>query len=432
MRFDRYAADFRATPLWWDEVSRPELPPLELPQQVEVLVIGSGYTGLAAALQTARGGRSTLVVDAEEAGWGCSTRNGGQVSPAFKRGLEDLERVHGRAGALAMLAEGHRAVEFLDEFIATERIDCDWHRGGHFIGAHNPRQYERLARSLESLPPELGEGACVVPRAEQHTEIETDAYHGGVVYPGHGALHPAAYHAGLLSRVTGAGALIAARCRVEQLRSGGDRVRARTSHGEVRARDVVIATNGYTSGATPWLRRRLIPIGSYIIATEVLPRDLAAALLPRRRTVSDTRRVVFYYRLSPDGRRLLFGGRVAVRESDPRVSAPRLHREMRAIFPQLAGTRISHSWVGFVGYTFDRMPHSGARDRIHYAAGYCGIGIALSSYFGTRIGRRLLGHNLEPSPLERTAFPARPYYFGDPWFLAPALLWYRICDRLPL
>jgi glycine/D-amino acid oxidase-like deaminating enzyme len=370
------------------------------------------------------------VLDAEDAGWGCSTRNGGQISTSVKPGYGELARHHGPARAMAILREGKRSLEWMAEFIDNEGISCDYRIAGRFHAAHSPRRYEALARQVGALPKELAIAAHLVPRAEQRLELGTDAYHGGVVYTQHAALDPARYHAGLLERARAAGAVVISRCPVTGLEKHSQGFRLATPHGEVRARDVVIATNGYTGRLVPWLRRRVIPIGSYMIATEPLPGELMAKLMPTDRIVSDTRRVVYYYRASPDRRRILFGGRVSGDETDPRISGPRLHRDMAAIFPELAGTKISHSWLGIVAYSFDTLMHVGRHDGLHYAMGYCGSGVGMASYLGMRLGLKVLGSAEGRTAFDGLAFPTRPLYFGRPWFLAPTVWFYRLLDRV--
>jgi glycine/D-amino acid oxidase-like deaminating enzyme len=430
MQPEIFAPDYRSEPYWWEAAPRPALPPGPPPARADVVVVGSGYTGLAAALVAARGGRDTLVLEAGDPGTGCSTRNGGQVSTSIKPTYAELAERHGPDRAFAMLREGHNALEFLAGFIAAEGIDCDWHRPGRFLGAHAPAQYEALARRLASQPRGLEVEAHLVPRSEQGSEIGTALYHGGAVFERHGALHPARFHQGLLDRALAAGARVVPRCPVQGIQRDGEGFAVATPHGRIAAREVIVATNGYTGAESPALRRRVIPIGSYIIATEPLAPAVAERLVPRNRVISDTRHVVFYYRLSPDRRRMVFGGRVALGETDPRVTAPRLHAAMTALFPELARTRITHSWHGFVAYTFDTMPHLGRRDGIHYAMGYCGSGVSLATYFGTRIGQQLLGLAEGRTALDDLDFPTRPLYSGRPWFLVPTLAWYRLQDRL--
>lgn len=431
MTGDLFAPDFKPAPFWWEGAPRPSLPVAPPPARVDVIVVGSGYTGLAAALPLARAGRSTLVLDAENAGFGCSTRNGGQVSTSIKPDFDTLAARHGADRAFAIVREGHNALAFIDDLIRTENIACDWERLGRFVGAHNSAQYDALARKIAKQKKGLEIEAHLVPRAEQHREIGSDAYYGGVVYPAHAALDPAKYHQGLLDRAIASGATIIPHCAVEAIERDGQGFAVTTAKGRVAARDVIVATNGYTRPVSAALRRRVIPIGSYIIATEPLDLAVTARLIPKARVVSDTRRIVVYYRLSPDRRRVVFGGRVALMETDPRVTAPRLHAEMVAIFPELARTRITHSWHGFVAYTFDTMPHLGKdQDGVRYAMGYCGSGVSLATYFGTRIGQQVLGLDEGRTALDGLDFPTRPFYTGTPWFLAPTLIWYRLRDRM--
>jgi glycine/D-amino acid oxidase-like deaminating enzyme len=425
-----FTQDFRTTPYWWDHVPRPALPDTPLPNKVDVAVIGSGYTGLSAALQTARGGRDTLVLDAEEAGFGCSTRNGGQISTSIKPGFDALARRHGSERASAILREGHNSLAWVSDLVAAERIDCDFRACGRFHAAHNSAQYEALARQAQAPSAGPKVEAHVVPRAEQRNELGTDAYFGGVVYTRHASVDPGRFHQAILERVGQAGATIVPRCPATAVERDGKAFRVETPKGTVSATNVVVATNGYTGPLTPWLQRRVIPIGSYIIATEPLPRAVMARLMPKDRIVSDTRKVVYYYRASPDGRRILFGGRVSANETDPRKSGPLLHAELARLFPELAGARISHSWLGFIAYTFDELAHVGQRDGLFYAMGYCGSGVGMAGYLGMRIGQQVLGRREGATAFDGLAFPTRPFYRGNPWFLAPAITYYRWRDRV--
>ena len=424
--------DCKLSPYWWEQVPRPRLPDRALPKTVDVAVIGAGYTGLHAALQTARGGRTTIVFDAEDAGWGCSTRNGGQISTSIKPSFEQLARRHGSQRAFEILKEGQRSLDWIADFVRSEAIDCDFGQVGRFHAAHNAAQYKALGARIASQPKGLEVDAFMLTRAQQRSELGSDAYWGGVVYTRHCSVDPARYHQGLLERVLSAGAQLAPNCAVTAIEKQGALFRISTPRGSVVARDVVVATNGYTGGLTPWLQRRVIPIGSYMIATEALPEGMMDSLIPNNRIVSDTRRVVYYYRASPDRRRILFGGRVSYHETDPRVSGPKLHADMVQIFPQLRDTRVSHSWCGFVAYTFDELMHLGKRDGLHYAMGYCGAGVGTSSYFGMRLGQQVLGLPEGRTALDGLAFETRPFYTGNPWFLAPSVAYYRWRDSLPV
>jgi len=371
------------------------------------------------------------VLDADSLGGGCSSRNGGQVSGRVKGAYAQLQKKHGDETALELYREGPRALNFLAEFITAEQLGCNWQRCGHFSGAHNPAAYAKTATTLSAIPKQAGVEWHMVSQTEQRSEIGSDRYHGGVVFPDDCALDPGRYCLELLKKVQAASAQTIGHCAVEKVSRVGSGFEVTTCRGVVRAGQVAVATNGYTGAATPWLQRRVIPIGSYIIATEPLNRDLASELAPNNRTMTDTRKLVFYYRLSPDRQRLLFGGRVALSETNPRASAPALHRAMSEIFPQLSETRVSHSWYGFVGYTFDSLPHIGEHEGLHYAMGYCGSGISMSSYLGSLLGQRMSGQG-QRNVLTDVRFPTRPLYSGRPWFLKPSIAYYQLRDRLPI
>ncbi len=370
------------------------------------------------------------MLDAEDAGWGCSTRNGGQISTSIKPTYRELVRRHGAETAFRIVKDGHNSLAWIGEFVAREQIDCDFLVVGRFHAAHGPRHYAALAERLRNQPKGLEIAAHIVPRSEQYGELGTEAYHGGIVYERHASVDPARLHQGMLDRVLAAGADVVANCRATRIRPNGRGFHIETVRGAVATRNVVVATNGYTGELTPWLRRRVIPIGSYIIATEPLPPETMARLMPKNRVISDTRKVVYYYRASPDRTRILFGGRVSASERDPRVTGPRLHAEMVRIFPELAATRISHSWAGFVAYTFDELMHVGEHEGVHYAMGYCGSGVGMSGYLGMCVGQQVLGLPTGETGLNATSFQKRPFYSGDPWFLAPTVTYYRWRDKV--
>lgn len=420
----------KTSPYWWDETPRVQIQNTRLPASVDVVVVGAGYTGLCAALQTARGGRSTVVLDAQDAGWGCSTRNGGQISTSLKPGFDELAAKYGSERAFNILREGHNSLAWIGEFIADENIDCDFKVSGKFIGAHSAAQYERLGNKISRQVKGLETQAYLISRAEQSAELDSDFYHGGAVFPEYASVNPARLHQGILDKVLAEQVTVLDRCAALNVAQEANGFVVTTAKGKVRARDVIVASNGYTGEITPWLRRRIIPIGSYIIATEPLAPGQMDRLIPRDRMIGDTRRLVYYYRASPDRKRILFGGRVSLAESDPYITGPKLFSSMTQIFPELKETRISHSWVGFVGYTFDTLPHIGKREGIHYAMGYCGSGVAMASYLGTRAGQQLLGLKQGRTGFDDLVFQSRPLYTGNPWFLAASILFYRGLDRL--
>ena len=425
-----FSQDFKEQPYWWDRSAPPTPQDIELPNEVDVLIIGAGYTGLHAAIQTARGSRNTLVIDAEQAGWGCSTRNGGQVSTSIKPSFSELEKKYGKEMALAIHTEGKNSLQFTGDFIREEGLDCSYDVVGRLHAAHNSAQYEKLAKAVGNQVSGLENGAYMIPRSSQHSELGTNAYFGGAIFPKHASVDPAAYHKGLLGKALEAGAIIISNCAAENINRNKNGFSVKTSKGIVQADKVIIATNGYTGSLTPRLQRRVIPIGSYVIATEPVGKDLMDQLMPKNRIISDTRKVVYYYRPSPDRSRIVFGGRVSLGESNPRLSGPKLHNSLSRIFPELENTKISHSWMGYVAFTFDTLMHVGVDDGLYYAMGYCGSGVGMAGYLGMKVGQQVLGLEEGQTVFNEIKFQTRPLYTGKPWFLAPSLMYYRFIDSL--
>jgi glycine/D-amino acid oxidase-like deaminating enzyme len=425
-----FTPDARFQPWWWEAAAPARTPERSLPKTVDVLIVGAGYTGLSAALTLARAGRSVLVLDAGDPGQGASTRNGGMIGSGHRVGFDDLAGKYGQAAAIAILKEGLAALDYTTDLIGREKIDCQFTRSGRFRAATRPADYEAMAREIERLRSAIGLQADVVPHAEQHTEIGSDAYHGGCVYHRHGGLHPALFHKGLLQRAVTAGAEVIGRTAVTRIERSGHGFSVTTAAGTVAAHNVAIVTNGYTDAAAPALRRRVVPVASYIIATEPLAAEVLTHLIPRRRMIVETHRRHGYYRISPDGQRLLFGGRAALRLIDTRASAARLLGFVQRLFPELAGVRVAHSWTGFVAFSRDGLPHIGVCDGVHYAMAYCGSGVAMAPYLGYKVAHKILATDEGASAFDRLRFSAIPLYGGYPWFLPLIESYYRLLDRL--
>lgn len=426
-----FTQDFKPEPYWWETATPVSHADAELPGDADIAIVGAGYTGLHAAIQTARAGKATVVLDAEAAGWGCSTRNGGQISTCIKPTYSALKRRYGEALATDILREGQASLDYIADFVRDEKLDCGFNIAGRFHGAHTPGQYEKLARACDDRNPAFETGAYMVPRGEQHRELGTDAYHGGMILPKHACIDVGLYFDGIRKVAESAGASIVSHCpatEIERLEHGGFRIT--TPKGRLRAGRIILATNGYTGPLTPWHQRRVIPIGSYVIATEPIDGDVMNRIMPTDRILSDTRKLVYYYRPSPDRTRIVFGGRVSLRETDPLVSGPKLRTELVRLFPELKDIRISHSWAGFVAFTFDTLMHTGNDNGLYYAMGYCGSGVGMASYLGMRIGRQAAGLDDSAGAFDLVPFKSRPFYSGTPWFLAPSIVVYRIRDRL--
>ncbi|MGH7112221.1 MAG: NAD(P)/FAD-dependent oxidoreductase [Stellaceae bacterium] len=327
------------------------------------------------------------------------------------------------------MADAADAFALVERLIAEEGIACFWEQRGRFVGAWARSHFTAQAKKLSLLNGAAQSGATMVPRERQREEIASDYYFGGMVVERSAKLHPALYYKGLLDACGRRAVTLCPQAPVARIAREGTGWRVETGRGSLLAGDVVIATNGYTGTVTPELRRRVVPIASHIIATEELPADLAGSLIPKGRTLSDTKRVLCYYRMSPDGRRMVFGGRARFTQVEARISAPILHRCMTARFPQLRGVRVTHAWTGNTAFTLDALPHMGQRDGLYYCLGCNGSGIAMMTYLGWQTARNITRVANAPCAYDTAEFPTHPLYRGTPWFLPLVGGWYRLRDR---
>jgi glycine/D-amino acid oxidase-like deaminating enzyme len=396
----------------------------------DVAIVGAGYTGLSAAITLARAGRSVQVFDKQRPGEGASTRNGGITSGNLRPSPAELTKRLGAERARAILVEAKAAREDLYRFIVEESIDCDFALTGRFTGAAAPADYEALAREAETLNRDFGIEAYAVPRSDERSVLGTDFYHGGSVRMDIGGLHPAKLHAGMLRLAAAAGAAIHSETTVEGIRRGGDAYEVSTSRGVARAREVISAVNGYADHSDRWLRRRLVPVRSRIITTVPLSANLMGELMPRWMMCSETRKLHYYYRPSPDGTCILFGGRDGTIAGDPDWPTDNLRRAMVDIFPALAAVEITHSWFGHVAMNRDMIPRIFTRRGIRYAAGYCGSGVVWARWAGQEAARQILGDSSGSSALDFRPPPAIPFFEGRPWFMPAVFGWLSLQDRL--
>ncbi len=414
--------------LWSDQVELPRRPAAPLPPSTDVAIIGGGYTGLAAARELARRGADVTLLERHQLGWGASGRNGGFVLPGYKPEMEELARMVGGERARRMFQLTLEAMRLLERLISEEGIDCDFSHCGALTLAAKPRHVTRLARSGRFLREELGYETELLGPKELGGELGSTRYHGALLDPGGCSLQPAKYVRGLGVAAARAGARLLEDTQVISVTKVSGGFEIGTIRGALRAREVLAATNGYTPRALGALRRRVVPIGSYIIATAPLGDDVARRLIPRARVLSDTKNLLYYFRLSPDGR-LVFGGRASFTPASPRRSAAILVAGMREVFPELASARVEYAWSGKVAYPMDHLPHAGRLGGVHYSMGYCGHGVALATYLGTRMGEVIAGAGELPD-LGGKRFKAIPLFNGYPWFLPFVGGYYRARDWL--
>jgi glycine/D-amino acid oxidase-like deaminating enzyme len=420
---------------WLTTAEFPQTEARPLPDRVDVAVVGAGFTGLSAARTLAKRGAKVAVLESETIGWGASSRNGGMVLTGMKLGVNQLISMYGRDLTRRMYAASIETIDCVEQIIREVAIDCDFSRCGHLEVACKQKHFDDYARQADVIAREFDHHLRVVQRNDLSAEIGSTIYSGGMVDEVSAALNPARYVAGLGRAAMKAGADVFEHTRVESLQressQGESGWKITTSRGPLWARNVFVGTSGYTGRATPALQKKLIPIGSFIITTEVLPEALARELSPRNRMIYDSKNYLYYYRLTPD-RRMLFGGRAAFfPENDQTIrrSAEILRRGMIDVYPQLRDAKVEYVWGGTLDFAFDIMPHAGQLDGMYYAVGYAGHGVAMATYQGQKVAELMAGDQPE-NPFVGIPFPGAPLglYNGKPWFLPFAGMWYKFLD----
>jgi glycine/D-amino acid oxidase-like deaminating enzyme len=314
--------------------------------------------------------------------------------------------------------------------VSEYSIDCAFRVHGRLVAAETPQQYEDLTREYELRQLHLGSPFEVVDKQSLSREIGSPRYLGGVVVPDLASIHPGLYHQGLVKANLALGIALHPFTRVSRLTRNERGFRIATARGDIAARDVILATNGYTDNLLPWLQRRLIPFDAWQMATEPLPAGLIDQLLPKDRTYIDSYMNIDAIRRSPDGSRILYCGKTGAR-SDAVTMGRRLSAELRAVFPALqevagGGIGVSHSWTGRCAATFDLLPHLGTHEGVHYAVGYCFAGLPMGSHFGRLLAQRILSPGTVKSIFADQPFKTVPFYRGNNWFVPWMMRYYDL------
>lgn len=425
------ANEFSNTPFWHDDIdlSVATTSLEQVDDDYDVLIVGSGFTGLSAALSLARAGKSVVIMEAQDIASGASSRNGGLLGPSFhKLGLQGLIDKFGHDTANAVLQESLKGFDWLLEFIEKEQIDCDLQRCGRFRGAIKQQHFKSLCVQAESLAKALDYPIDIIEKSQQHQEVGTDKYQGGIVYKKDACLHPAKLVKGLIGKCQQAGVTLVAQAAVSHIKDNYAGFTVTVEQRQINAGAVLIASNGYTQDVTADLKKRVLPIRSSMIATAPLSKELMASISPKLRTHGGTDRLVFYYRPSPDGQRMLFGGRALSMLEKPAEYHHFLRQSMLNLFPQLNEVPITHAWSGLVAYSFDHVPHLGLNNGLYYAMGYCGSGVARANYLGHKIALKMLGED-GSTVFDQFEFPSKCFYSGNPWFMPAVLRWHSFADR---
>ena len=421
---------------WATTVDSPALATAqEPPDSVDVAVVGAGFCGLSAARMLAKRGVKVAVFEAETFGWGASSRNGGMVLTGMKLPAPTLIKRYGKEVVRKMYAASLETIDCVEQIVHEEKIDCNFSRCGHLEVACKQAHFDSYEETAALTRREFSHELRIIPKSELRAEIGSDIYFGGMVDETSAGLNPARYVAGLAHAAQCAGACLFDHVRVTSVepetKNNARKFLVRTSRGTLTAREVILASGAYTTEATPALRRKIIPIGSNIIATEVLPAELARELSPRNRMIYDSKHFLYYYRLTPDNR-MLFGGRAAFfpeTENTVRQSAEILRRGMVSVYPQLRDAKIEFVWGGTLDFTLDVMPHAGKIDGMYFAAGFAGHGVAAATWFGAKLAGLICG---DPNdiPFDGIKFHTAPFGLrsGNTWALPLAGAWYRILD----
>jgi glycine/D-amino acid oxidase-like deaminating enzyme len=425
-----FTEDFKLTPYWWEKRESSMQADCNLPKAADVVVIGAGVTGVEAARTLAEGGRDVLVLDAGLPGEGASSRNAGMIGRNFKHSYSGLKASHGQEVAKGFFAEMQEAYNVVRDLGRANPEAFDWREDGRIIGAMSPALFDKLRKEYELRAHEIGEVVDVLDSRDMQTEMGSSCYSGGIRLPLNGAIQPARYHQFLTRRAIVAGATILSKTSVTAVDREKTGFTVRTGRGAVTCKQVLVATNGYSGSAVPAIRRRLLPINAFMVATEDISENLIRATLPRLRTYHDNRRRSHFFSVSPDGKNILLGGRTGNLGLNLKALAAKLHGDLLHIFPDLAETRLSHAWHGRCAAPIDAFPRFGELDGLYYALGYSFSGMAMGPHLGRKAAFRMLGRiAAAQSCFARPDFPKVPFVARTPITMPMVLGYYAWADR---
>ncbi|WP_211466455.1 NAD(P)/FAD-dependent oxidoreductase [Collimonas silvisoli] len=403
-----------------------------VPEKADVVIVGGGFTGLSAALALRRRNLSVVLLEAGQVAGEASGRNGGQCNGGLAHDFSELAARIGKDQAKELYQSFVSAVDTVEKIVIDEKLDCDFKRCGKLKVAAKPEHYAKLQQVYRDLIDDVDPQLALVAPQDMAQEIGGNGFFGGLLQKTSAQLHVGKFGVGLAHAAARHGAQIfesAAVTRLEQL--SGQAYRVHSSRGTVEAKQVLLACGGCSTGPFAYFRRRLVPVGSFIIVTEVLPQALLDQIVPGRRNYVTTKNIGNYFRITPDNR-LLFGGRARFAMSNPRSdqkSGVLLQAAMVEMFPALRDTRIDYCWGGSVDMSADRLPRAGMHKDLFYSLGYSGHGVQMAVHMGQVMAEVMTG-NPQRNPWREMPWPPIPGHFGKPWFLPLVGAYYQLRDKL--
>tara|TARA_B100000674_G_scaffold55245_1_gene38385 strand:- start:636 stop:1925 length:1290 start_codon:yes stop_codon:yes gene_type:complete len=412
-------------PYWWSDAKPDFIDQVEWSSNADVLIVGAGYTGLSAALTLLDSGLKVIIIDKEIAGFGASSRNGGITSGKIKPSIRELKGKFGLDLSKQIVEEGNLARKDLYDFIKKEKIDCDLKINGMFVGATSKKGLENQKKETDFNFRSIGIENKIIEKKDVPDFIESNKYVGGIFDKRIGSIHPAKLVKSMIHLVQKKGGLIFDKTTFKKSERNGKKFYIWTNKGLVKSNHLIIATNAYTDKNIPWLRKKLIPVISEMISTCEIGNNRVNSLMPKLTTFGEALNLFYYFRPSPDGKRILIGGRrVRYNNENP---TKKLKSGLLEIFPGLNDIEISNHWYGFVTFPVDQLPKLVMHEGIIYAAGYCGSGTVWSRWFGKKAAEIILNFETK-SAFYNIPFRKIPFYNGYPWFVPVAIKYFKMQD----
>ncbi|MFK9118675.1 FAD-binding oxidoreductase [Peribacillus castrilensis] len=378
-------------------------------EEADVVIIGAGFTGLSSAFHLQKLGKSVIVLEQETIGYGASGRNGGMVLPGYKPTMKELAKKYGADEARQLNDLSLFSVELVKKIIDEHQINCDFRKTGHIVAAYKAKHFEELKHESEFLNENFGYDSSVLDRSQLHQEIDSPLYYGCLVDNSSYSFQPLNYAIGLGEAAKSIGAKIFEHSKALSIEYGQNRVKVVTEKGAVTAKDIIVATDGYSGKIMNELNKGVLPISARIIATEQLPESLVNTIIPKDRMVFDTSNFLYYFRRTPDNRIVFGGGDIRPNLGDAVYQS--VYDAMVKIMPKLAGSKIDFSWGGFIGVTIDTFPVIGkSKEGAYFATGYTGHGASLSTLFGKLLAQWIVTGSAGGYRFEKERLKSFPFY----------------------